>query len=181
MRRTIIILSMFTVCLCAKGQMIVNDPLNYAQIGKVKDEGMKQTQTLKTSLWIMRKAGESLNKVNSFIKTLEDIEKVISLSQRMFDDTNILINRMKNLDNGISVTNANKIIGQCVTYNLRITNTLTTMTDILTDNRYKMSDYERMELFRENLRDLERISMLIEDQSRRISRIESKIQLFKTF
>ena len=88
---------------------------------------------------------------------------------------------MKNLDNGISVTTANKIIGQCVTYNLRITNTLTTMTDILTDNRYKMSDYERMELFRENLRDLERISMLIEDQSRRISRIESKIQLFKTF
>ena len=86
MRRTIIILSMFTVCLCAKGQMIVNDPLNYAQFGMVIDEGIKQTQTLKTSLELMRKAGESLNKVNFFIKTLEYIENVIYLSQRLLDE-----------------------------------------------------------------------------------------------
>lgn len=181
MRRIIIVVVVLVISVHLKAQMIVNDPLNYAQIGMVIDEGVKQTQSLKKSFELMKQTKENLDKVSSFVKTLEDIDKIISLSQSMYDDTSFLIRRVKNIEGGISVEAANKIIAQSVTYNLRITNYVIKMTDLLTDNKFKLSDYERIELFRENLREMEQISILIQDQHKRVSRIESKIQLFKTF
>lgn len=181
MRRwiTALAVAMMTI-LGGNAQFIVNDPLNYAQIGLVIDEGMKQTKALKTSLDLMKSAKESVDKVSSLVKALEDVEKIASLSERMLSNSAALVDRLKKMQ-GLSPSQLNKALGECLNYNTRITRSVIMMTDLLSDNRYKVNDYERITLFKEQLREMERISVLMEQQSRRISRIEAKMQIFKTF
>ena len=69
-----------------KAQMIVNDPLNYAQMGFVIDEGVKQTTALKTSIELMKSAKESVDKVSSVVKALEDVERIASLSESLLNN-----------------------------------------------------------------------------------------------
>lgn len=164
----------------AKAQFIVNDPLNYAQIGLVIDEGMKQTKALKSSLDLMKSAKESVDKVSSLVKALEDVDRIASLSEGMLSNSAALVSRLKKLD-GLSASQLNRALSECLNYNTRITRSVIMLTDLLTDNRYKVNDYERISLFKEQLREMERISVLMQQQSQRVSRMEAKMQVFKTF
>lgn len=180
MKKLITLMMLFVVTSALRAQFIVNDPLNYAQIGMVIDEGMKQTKALKTSLDLMKSAKESVDKVSSLVKALEDVEKIASLSEKMLSNSSRLVERLKGFQ-GLPPAQLNKALGECLEYNTRITRSVVMLSDLLTDNRYRVNDYERISLFKEQLREMERVSLLMRDQSRRISRIEAKMQVFKTF
>ena len=180
MRKIFLLAGCIITASLIKAQMIVNDPLNYAQMGFVIDEGVKQTTALKTSIELMKSAKESVDKVSSVVKALEDVERIASLSESLLNNSSQLVTRIKGME-GLSASNMNRTLAQCMNCNRRIIRTVTMMTDLLTDNRYKVNDYERISLFKEQLRELERISSLIEQESRRITRIETKMRVFKIF
>lgn len=180
MKKTIMLMMLLIATSALRAQFIVNDPLNYAQIGMVIDEGMKQTKALKTSLDLMKSAKESVDKVSSLVKALEDVEKIASLSEKMLSNSSRLVERLKGIQ-GLPPAQLNKALRECLEYNTRITRSVVMLSDLLTDNRYRVNDYERISLFKEQLREMERVSLLMRDQSRRISRIEAKMQVFKIF
>lgn len=181
MKNRMAMIALMVICMgTIKAQFIVNDPLNYAQIGLVIDEGMKQTKALKTSLDLMKSTKESVDKVSSLVKALEDVEKIASLSEEMLSNSSKMMERLKRLD-GLPASHINNALAECLNYNTRITRSVLVMTDLLTDNRYKVNDYERITLFKEQLREMERISLLMNQQNQSLNRIEAKMQLFKAF
>ena len=139
MRKIFLLVPCLILWLEVQGQMIVNDPLNYAQIGFVIDEGVKQTQALKTSLELMKTAKETVDQVSSLVKALADVEKIASLSETLLNNSAKLVTRLKSME-GLSASDLNKALAQCLNCNRRITRTVIMMTDLLSDNRYKVND-----------------------------------------
>ena len=167
MRQILILLLLQGVLNVANAQFIVNDPLNYAQIGLVLKEGIEQTNSLKSSLTLLKSAKDNIDKVSSLVKALEDIERIATLSESLLTNSTNLVNRLRSLQ-GISPSELNKLLAESMNYSKRITRTVIMMTDLLTDNRYKVNDYERISLFKQQLRELEMIASMIENQSRRV-------------
>lgn len=181
--KTWLFLIIFVSCAIGKTYsqaMIVNDPLNYAQIGLVLEEGLAQTENLQKSWAILKATKDAVDKVSSVVRTVEDIERVVNLSSSLYSQSTSLIDRIKDMkDCDPKYINSN--IRLCLRYNTRILDTVNRLTALLTDDKFKLNDYERVKMVREEIDELSKLSALIDRQERSVTRMNNTIELFKMF
>ncbi|MGL5919430.1 MAG: hypothetical protein ACRCZQ_02870 [Bacteroidales bacterium] len=159
---------------------IVNDPLNYAQLSLVIEDGLEQTENLKKSWEIMKATKDAVDKVSSVVKTVEDIERVVNLSSQLYTTSSNLIERTKTLK-GCDPKYINSNIRLCLRYNVRILDIVNRLTSLLTDNTFKLNDYERVKMVREEIDELSKLSVLLDRQQRSVERVNDTMQLFNLF
>lgn len=182
MKKINICILMLFIALSAKAQIpsIVNDPLNYAQLGLMIEEGISQTEELRKTWDILDKTKKAVDMVNKEVKRYQDIDRVLTVSQNIARTADRLIDRYKQFD-GSGKDNLLQNVKMCIVYKQQLLRNMDILTQLLTNNTFKMNDYERMRLMNEQLREMNNLASALQRRDRAMQRIERKKQLFKNF
>lgn len=165
---------------CQFGALIVNDPMNYAQITSMLQEGVEQTQKMEQQLSFLKDAKEKIDYVNDKIKTLQTIDKLISLGKSTIDDiktTSSLVSNMQNVKKEYVLVTVNR----CSRYSQRILDKLGFIADILTDETYRLNDAERLNQIDKAMNEIELLSLKTHQTSINVKRVEERYNFLKDF
>lgn len=167
MRTLFIILCLLLTNLLAKGQvggaMIVNDPMNYAQIANLVAEGKAHTEKMEKQFQILKTSKEAIERVNQAIKALDMISNLIQIGDRTLKNITRTTEALRNMKH-LSPQYINYAVQLCIRFQQHIVENISFATAILTNGKFKLNDYER-------IKQLQEISQNIETFSRQINRI----------
>ena len=165
---------------CQFGALIVNDPMNYAQITSMLQEGVEQTQKMEKQLSFLKDAKEKVDNVNDKIKRLQTIDKLISLGKSTINDIKSTSNLVSNMQN-VNKEYVLVTVSRCSRYSQRILDKLDFIADILTDETYRLNDAERLDQIDAAMKDIELLSLKTQQTSDNVRRLEQRYNFLKDF
>lgn len=159
---------------------VVHDPINYSQLGLLLTEGAEQTVKIKEQISLLKDAKNSINIVNKALKKLDMIQDVIELSQQTITSIGNVSSRIKNVKDSdpelISMS-----IDYCMSNLNQATNNVAFLTEILSDNAFKLNDSERLEQIQKKISEMRIINKNVQAILTKIEEINSKANTLKSF
>lgn len=157
----------------ATGQVaIVHDPTNFAKIGELFQKAQEQITFVKEQTQFLRDIEKELVKVNRKIETVRTIKQAIEQQSKYVQFfINSVGDVQESINPGVQATYLRRINSS----KDRILDNTSYILQLLSDDLFKMSDYERMKLVKEALDESERQYQLAMAEKQRYKYINKKL------
>lgn len=160
----------FAQSVYSQGAAIVNDPLNFAQLGEVIVQAQEQITVARKQLGFLKETQEFLSKVSSAVMKAELVSDVIDSAEKSIEMIGKLRDMMLKSDEMLSpkyIRMVNTRCQQCVDQVLKTAN----MIAKILSSEFKMSDSERLMQIRESMNDIGVVINQVNDLEKRTKRL----------
>lgn len=124
------------------GVQIVNDPTNLAKIKEVLEAGQEQINKIKEQTQILKDAQETLVKVNRKITEVNTIKDAINQQTKLIS---YFTNDLTDIQtNAVSLDAATTYLRRVDNYRNRVLDNNAYLLQLISDNVFQMSDYDRI-------------------------------------
>lgn len=149
MKKQIIKVAMVLLPVCGFSQMVVHDPVQEANMAQQISNSSQQVVQMEKSLEYMQKSAEKLNKVNSYLRNLQDLEKIT----RLYKESISLAQKARNNVSKIKGANSQRqAINDIAGIISSLEQGIRFVSQILSNDFYSMTDKDRMDLINKERR-----------------------------
>lgn len=180
MRKIIILLVIMAGFTQVKAQFVVTDPESYIQMAAQLNEAVSQTEELRKTWKIMSEANKALQVVSQVVKQVNDIDEVLDNTVVLTKGCESLVSRLKDMQH-IDKKYGEKRVKEVLKLQKKTTKIIEQMTTLLTDNKLKLNDYERVSLFKSQKEELDVLSAQMALENQQIERTQTCLDLFRMF
>lgn len=182
MKKILLLLLLSVINLTGYAQFlpsVVHDPVNYGQLALILEDGMEQTQKIQQQITFLQDARKAVTVVNSALKSLNTIEKVLDLSKTTISQIENVRSRIQGLNSDPKYITASA--NYCMRNIRQATTNITFIADVLSDNALRLNDSERLNLIQQKMSEMELISSRVNRTLRQMERINKKANALKSF
>ncbi len=181
MKTIILTLVLFASGIMTNAQVVVNDPVNTALLNSILIESATSSALSADHLSLFSKIYQ---KASNAVKITSSINRIITQSKRTYQSINRVGKQIKSLENKVSARQLSLITSSLDNGLRQCENLVEDVLQILSSDAsvgFKMSDYERYDILRKRLDELDDIFDETNKLSRELSQLDSSTQLLNEF